>query len=69
MAKVTIVENSCKGCGLCEDACPKKVIKRNPEKLNAKGFHPATLIDEDKCISCAFCATMCPESIITVVKE
>ena len=68
MAKVTVDSALCKGCVLCVDACPKKVMGVSPE-LNAKGFHPAKLIDEDGCISCAFCAIMCPDNAITVRKE
>ncbi len=68
MAKATINENACKGCGLCVEACPKKIIALSPDKLNLKGHHPAQLTQEDKCIGCAFCAIMCPDCAITVEK-
>jgi len=68
MAKVTFDEALCKGCGLCEDACPKKIITLAGDRLNAKGYHPATVTDMTKCIACAFCATMCPDCVITVEK-
>ena len=68
MAKTTIDQDRCKGCGLCVDACPKKIICLSAEKLNAKGHMPATVTDMDKCIGCAFCATMCPDVVITVEK-
>ncbi|MCL2004311.1 MAG: 4Fe-4S dicluster domain-containing protein [Oscillospiraceae bacterium] len=68
MSKVTINPNLCKGCGLCINACPKKILRISQDKLNDKGFHPAELTDEDACVSCAFCAVMCPDSIIKVVK-
>jgi 2-oxoglutarate ferredoxin oxidoreductase subunit delta len=41
---VTINENLCKGCGLCARACPKKIIELSKEKINAKGYHPATVV-------------------------
>jgi len=68
MAKVTFNEELCKGCGLCETACPKKIVALQKDKLNLKGFHPAGVTDMDACIACAFCATMCPDCVITVEK-
>lgn len=68
MAKVSFYEELCKGCGLCELACPKQIIALSKEKINAKGYHPAQITDQDKCIGCAFCATMCPDSVIKVEK-
>ena len=51
MAKVTFREERCKGCGLCVNACPRKIVK----------------VDEmDKCVGCASCAIMCPDCVITV---
>ncbi len=66
MAKVTFNEDRCKGCGLCVDACPKKIVTMAADRINSKGFHPATVIEMDKCIGCAFCATMCPDVVIEV---
>lgn len=66
MAKITIDENVCKGCELCVNACPQKLISLCKEKLNAKGYHPASVADMDKCTGCASCATMCPDCAITV---
>ena len=42
MAKVTFNESLCKGCSLCVNACPKKIVKLKSE-LNAKGYYPATV--------------------------
>ena len=66
MAKMTVNESRCKGCGLCVTACPKKIIALSKTRLNEKGLHPAEVIDMDKCIGCAMCATMCPGVAITV---
>lgn len=68
MAKVTFNEERCKGCGLCVTACPKKILTLAKEKINAKGYHPAEVVDSNACIGCAFCATMCPDTVITVEK-
>ena len=66
MAKITVNENKCKGCGLCATACPKKIIVLSKDRLNAKGYHPAECNDFEKCIGCAMCATMCPDVAIVV---
>ena len=66
MAKVIFNEERCKGCGLCESVCPKNIIVLAKEKINAKGYHPAEVVEQDKCIGCASCATICPDTVITV---
>jgi 2-oxoglutarate ferredoxin oxidoreductase subunit delta len=69
MAKVTFREERCKGCGLCIPVCPAKIIVFD-EKLNVKGYHPATVTEDNmgKCIGCASCAKMCPDVVIKVEK-
>ncbi len=67
--KVTFREERCKGCELCVNACPKKIIALAKDRLNAKGFSPAIITDQEKCIGCAFCATVCPDVVITVEKD
>ena len=68
MNKVTFKIDLCKGCGLCVIACPKKIVLLDDKQINAKGYHPAGIIEMDKCIGCAMCATMCPDLVITVEK-
>ena len=68
MAKVTFREDRCKGCGLCVEVCPKKIIELSKDRLNEKGYITAEVLEMDKCIGCAFCATMCPDCVITVEK-
>ncbi|MDR2525515.1 MAG: 4Fe-4S binding protein [Oscillospiraceae bacterium] len=68
MARVTFREDICKGCALCVEVCPKKIVHMAKERLNTKGYHPAQVEEMDKCIGCAFCATMCPDCVITVEK-
>jgi len=66
MAKITFRTDSCKGCGLCVDACPKNLIQIAKTKINLKGHHPAEITNMVECIGCASCAIMCPDCIITV---
>jgi len=70
MAKLTFATNRCKGCGLCVNACPKKILRLSESSLNSKGYHPVEFTDggQEQCIACAFCATMCPDCIIKVEK-
>ena len=67
MAMLTIARESCKGCGLCADVCPKQILALSKE-INSKGYHPITMTDQAKCIGCAFCARMCPDAVIKVEK-
>ena len=50
MAKVTFRTERCKGCGLCVNACPKKIVELDKTKLNSQGHHPAYCVDESKCV-------------------
>jgi 2-oxoglutarate ferredoxin oxidoreductase subunit delta len=68
MPRVIIDIDTCKGCGLCVDACPKKILTLDQKKINKKGYHPSSCTDMSQCIGCAFCAVMCPDVCITVEK-
>ena len=67
MAKLTIDRETCKGCGLCADVCPKHLLALSKE-INTKGYHPIGITDQEQCIGCAFCARMCPDAVIKVEK-
>jgi 2-oxoglutarate ferredoxin oxidoreductase subunit delta len=67
--KVTVNVDICKGCALCVHVCPKKIMKIDRNKLNAKGYNPAICEGMETCIACAMCAMMCPDSAIKVEKE
>ncbi len=58
---LTIIESRCKGCGICVEFCPKKVLELNEvEKVEA--VHP------DACIACRQCEMRCPDYAIFVEK-
>lgn len=67
MAKIEINKERCKGCLLCANFCPKKIIIAS-SVLNSKGYYPAEQTEPEKCIGCAVCARMCPDVAITVYK-
>jgi len=66
--RIKIDADRCKGCGLCIEVCPKKILKLS-EKVNKKGMKSVLCINEAECISCASCAIMCPDCAITIFKE
>ena len=66
MARISVDEGFCKGCGLCVDACPTHIIELDLERITAKGYHPAHCIDLSKCTGCCSCAVMCPDVAISV---
>ncbi|NLX71446.1 MAG: 4Fe-4S binding protein [Clostridiales bacterium] len=68
MARVIFDEELCKGCELCTTVCPKNIVIMARERMNSKGYHPATVVEMDKCIGCAFCARICPDVAIEVEK-
>jgi len=60
-------ENECKGCGLCIEACPPKVIHLS-EDLNHYGYRTATYPGTG-CTGCGICFLVCPEpGAITVLR-
>ncbi|MFT3739823.1 MAG: ferredoxin family protein [Breznakibacter sp.] len=64
---IVVDQVTCKGCSLCEEACPAKVIELAHE-VNGKGYHYATMARPDACTGCANCAMVCPDSCITVYR-
>ena len=66
MAKVSINDEVCKGCGLCVDACKKDVLALSETKINKKGYHVSVPVHAENCIACAMCAQMCPDVAITI---
>lgn len=64
--RITVDEVYCKSCGLCVEACPKKVL-RISDHLNAKGYRPCEQFTEG-CIACCMCAMSCPDACIEVYR-
>lgn len=57
----------CKGCGLCIEACPPKVIALS-DRLNHYGYRTATYAGTG-CTGCGICFLACPEpGAITVLR-
>ncbi len=67
MATVIIDQERCKGCGLCLEVCPVKILSFSP-RVNEKGVHPARAESPDRCSGCKLCVTICPDVAITIIK-
>jgi NAD-dependent dihydropyrimidine dehydrogenase PreA subunit len=62
---IEILEEACKGCGLCVPACPPGVLAMTT-RLNSRGYHPVAYLGTG-CTACGICYYACPEpSAITV---
>lgn len=73
MAKghITIDAQRCKGCSLCIEFCPKKVIVLS-KSLNSAGYYAAEFLDRDGkagCGGCAICGLICPDVVIEVFRD
>ena len=53
MPMITVDERYCKGCGMCISFCPRECIELDPNKLTAKGYHPARLKADANCSGCS----------------
>ncbi len=63
---IVIDIEKCKGCGLCVEVCPQKVIELG-NNVNTKGYFYADVIKED-CTACENCVMVCPDTVITLYK-
>ena len=62
-----IIEDRCKGCGLCVNVCPKNVLEISKD-VNTKGYFSAYQARPEDCIFCAICCTMCPDVAIAITE-
>jgi len=65
---LTINKDKCKGCSLCVNFCPVKILQLD-EHSNAIGYRNVICTDEGKCIGCQSCVRMCPDCIIGITKD
>ena len=56
---VEIDQEECKGCGLCIDACPPKVLELS-RHINRFGYHYTEYLGTG-CTGCGICFFACPE--------
>jgi len=61
LPKIEIIEKYCKGCHICVEFCPTKV-------LEMQGF-VAAVKNLEACIKCMQCELRCPDFAIKVITE
>ena len=63
MPLVAIDRHRCKGCELCVQACPQRVLSMS-RKINVRGYFPAEVTEPFRCLGCRLCALTCPDVAI-----
>ncbi len=65
MPGITIDKDHCKGCELCVQACPQRILAMSKD-ITVRGYYYAQLADPSRCIGCRICALVCPDVAIEV---
>jgi 2-oxoglutarate ferredoxin oxidoreductase subunit delta len=65
MPRVQVDRDRCKGCELCVNACPQKVLAIS-QRINFKGYFPAEARQPQLCLGCRLCAITCPDVAIEI---
>ncbi len=66
--EIKILEERCKGCGLCIAFCPKKILGFS-NKRNAQGYKVIAFLNKDTCNKCGICFLMCPDVVFVAEDE
>jgi 2-oxoglutarate ferredoxin oxidoreductase subunit delta len=67
-ASFNLFPHLCKGCGLCIQKCPKKIIVWSKD-LGVYGTPAVRTKDQDECIACKICQGVCPDAAIRIEKN
>lgn len=66
-SEVTVNEERCKGCGYCEQFCPRECLTiPSAGKLSPSGYDLPMFNEPERCNTCGICARMCPQWAIDV---
>jgi 2-oxoglutarate ferredoxin oxidoreductase subunit delta len=61
--EITVIPERCKGCGICIEYCPKKILDYSKD-INKKGYHYPEVKKDARCVNCHFCEILCPDFAI-----
>jgi NAD-dependent dihydropyrimidine dehydrogenase PreA subunit len=53
LLKVILDEEKCRGCGICEQVCPRNCYEMDKDR------HIAVMPGADKCVQCGACIVQC----------
>jgi len=68
MIEIVINPDYCKGCSICIDFCPKKILQPSRD-INAKGYILPEAVNIDACTQCKLCEIVCPDLAIAVTPK
>ncbi len=68
MPRLYIEDRYCKGCGICIEFCPVKILKP-AQKISPRGYFMPECDEMDKCTQCGMCSLLCPDFAIVVSDE
>ena len=63
---VVIDTAACKGCDLCIDACPPRVLVMTTTAVNGRGYRYPRLVPG--CTGCKACSQICPDFVFQVYR-
>ena len=65
---IVILEDRCKGCYLCIEACPKNCLEIGTH-INIRSINPVVFVRPEDCILCEDCAVVCPDLAIEIYQR
>jgi len=68
VAQIVVDPDLCKGCELCVNACPQKILGMT-RKINKLGYFYVEVAEQMRCIGCRLCCITCPDVAIEMHVE
>lgn len=65
MPEIAVNRQWCKGCYICVEVCPHRVLEVDQESFD-HGFHPVVAARPEDCTICRQCELLCPDLAISV---